>query len=262
MAADINSLIDPLSAFRLDGRTVLITGASSGLGTRFARVAAAVGARVILVARRADRLAALSGEIPGSIALPCDVSSADQNRALIAAALERCGSVDVLVNNAGASEGGVKAEDLPLEDYHRIVAVNQTAAYHLSTLVAPAMMARRSGCIVNIASIHGLCAAAPNNQAAYVASKAALLGLTRELAVQWAPHGIRVNAIAPAYFESELTSDMFASERSLAWIQRNTPLRRPGRVDELDGAFLYLASEASSYVTGTTLVVDGGWTAR
>jgi hypothetical protein len=254
--------IDPLASFRLDGKNVLITGASSGLGARFAAVVAAVGGRPIVVARRADRLAEVAEGIEGAIALPCDLSSPEQTRRLAADVAERCGRVDVLVNNAGASEGGVAAEDLALEEYERIVAVNQTAAFHLCKLFAPAMIARGSGSIVNITSVHGLCAAAPNSQAAYVASKTALIGLTRELAVQWAKHGIRVNAIAPAYFETELTADMFASERSLAWIARNTPMRRPGRIDELDGALLYLASDASSYVTGTTLVVDGGWTAR
>jgi NAD(P)-dependent dehydrogenase (short-subunit alcohol dehydrogenase family) len=253
---------DPLAAFRLDGKTVLVTGASSGLGARFARVAAAVGARVVLVARRADRLAELQAELPGSVALPCDVADAAQTRALARDALARCRSIDVLVNNAGASDGGIPAEDLALEEWQRVVAINQTAPFHLAKLLAPSMIERKSGCIVNVASIHGLCAGAPNDQAAYVASKAALIGLTRELAVQWAEHGIRVNAIAPAYFETELTTSMFASERSLAWIQRNTPMRRPGRIDELDGALLYLASDASSYVTGTTLIVDGGWTAR
>ncbi len=254
--------LDPLATFRLDGRVVLITGASSGLGERFARVAAAVGARVVLVARRAERLASLAGELPGAIALPCDVADVEQTRGLAADVLGRVGRVDVLVNNAGASDGGIAAEDLSIEEWQRIVAVNQTAAFHLAKLLAPGMIARRAGSIVNIASIHGLCAGAPNDQAAYVASKAALLGLTRELAVQWAEHGVRVNAIAPAYFETELTTTMFASEHSLAWIQRNTPMRRPGRIDELDGAFLFLASDASSYVTGATLVVDGGWTAR
>ncbi len=258
----MTSPIDPLAPFRLDGKTVLITGASSGLGARFAAVAAAVGARPILVARRAERLRELADEIPGAISIAADIADPDGARALVDEAYERCERVDVLVNNAGASEGGVNAEELPLEEYDRIVGVNQRATFHLSTLLAPKMIERRSGCIVNVASIHGLCAAAPNNQAAYVASKSALIGLTRELAVQWAKHGIRVNAIAPAYFETELTTTMFSNEKSIAWIERNTPLRRPARIDELDGAMLFLASDASSYVTGTTLVVDGGWTAR
>lgn len=254
--------IDPLAPFRLDGKTVLITGASSGLGARFAQVVAAVGGKPVIVARRAERLAEIAEEIPGAISIPCDLTDPEQTRALVKNVLDRCGAIDVLVNNAGSSEGGVPAEELALEVYDRVVAINQTAAFQLSTLLAPGMIERGSGCIVNIASIHALCASAPNNQAAYAASKSALVGMTRELAAQWAKHGIRVNAIAPAYFETELTETMFSNERSLKWIQRNTPLRRPGRIDELDGALLYLASDASSYVTGTTLVVDGGWTAR
>jgi NAD(P)-dependent dehydrogenase (short-subunit alcohol dehydrogenase family) len=124
------------------------------------------------------------------------------------------------------------------------------------------MIEQGAGSIINIASIHGLCAGAPNNQAAYTAAKGGVINLTRELAVQWARKGIRVNAIAPAYFETEVTAAMFDDERSMAWIRRNTPMGRPGALHELDGALLYLAGDASSYVTGTTLTVDGGWTAR
>ncbi len=253
---------NPLSGFRLDGKTVLITGASSGLGARFAGLVSAVGARPVLVARRADRLQAVAAEIPESLVLPCDISSPDAVLALVDAA-QHYGPIDVLVNNAGISDGGVDAENESLEEFNQILSINLSAAFQLSQLVAQGMIERNSGgCIVNIASIHGLVAGAPNDQAAYAASKSALIGLTRELAVQWARFDIRVNAIAPAYFATELTADMFANERSRAWIERNTPMRRPGRIDELDGALLYLASDASSYVTGTTLVVDGGWTAR
>ena len=115
---------------------------------------------------------------------------------------------------------------------------------------------------MNVASVHGLGGSAPNKQAAYVASKGAVVNLTRELGLQWARKGVRVNAIAPGYFASELTAPMLEDERSRRWIERNTPMGRPGAADELDGALLYLASEASRYVTGATLVVDGGWTAR
>ncbi len=258
----MSSDLEPLAAFRLDGRVAIVTGASSGLGTRFAQILAAVGAKVVLAARRADRLAALAKEIPDAVPVTCDVANPTDNERLIATTLEHFGQIDILINNAGATDGGIAAEEETLEEFNRVVAVNQTASFHLATLVAPKMLARGSGSIVNIASIHGLCAGAPNNQAAYVASKSAVIGMTRELAVQWASRGVRVNAIAPAYFETELTTEMFANERSAAWIQRNTPMRRPGRAEELDGALLYLASDASSYVTGTTLVVDGGWTAR
>jgi NAD(P)-dependent dehydrogenase (short-subunit alcohol dehydrogenase family) len=113
-----------------------------------------------------------------------------------------------------------------------------------------------------VTSVHAFVGSAPNKQAAYVATKGAVTALTRELALQWARHGIRVNALAPGYFGTELTGEMIADPKGLGWITRNTPLGRPGRADELDGALLYLASDAASFVTGTTLIVDGGWTAR
>jgi len=258
MAGDI----DPLASFRLDGRVALITGASSGLGARFARVVTAAGARVVLAARRAERLTALADELDGAVAIVCDVTVAADNEQLVRTALERCGRLDILVNNAGITDGTVRAEEESLEQFNRVVAVDMTSVFDLSRLVAPIMMRQGRGSIINIASIHGLCAAAPNSQAGYTAAKAGVINLTRELAVQWARKGVRVNAIAPAYFESEVTAAMFSDERSMAWIRRNTPMGRPGASHELDGALLFLAGDASSYVTGTTLVVDGGWTAR
>jgi hypothetical protein len=254
--------LDPLKAFRLDGRVALVTGASSGLGVRFARILAAVGARPVLAARRIDRLESLAAELDGAFAVACDVTVPADNERLIRTVFERCGRIDVLVNNAGITDGPVRAEEEPLDDFNRVVAVNLTAVFQLSQLAARSMLDRGAGSIVNIASIHGLCSGAPNNQAGYAAAKGAVVNLTRELAVQWARQGVRVNSIAPAYFETEVTAAMFTNEKSLAWIQRNTPLGRPGAIHELDGALLYLASDASSYVTGTTLLVDGGWTAR
>jgi NAD(P)-dependent dehydrogenase (short-subunit alcohol dehydrogenase family) len=125
------------------------------------------------------------------------------------------------------------------------------------------MLEAGRGSIINIASVHSQVGSSPNNQLAYVTSKHGLLGMTRDLGLQWAKRGVRVNAISPGYFETELTAEMFTSEESgLGWINRNTPMRRAGQVAELDGALLYLASDASSYMTGQTLVIDGGWTAR
>jgi hypothetical protein len=254
--------IDPLTPFRLDGRVALITGASSGFGVRFARVLTAAGARTVLAARRMERLAALADELDGAVAVGCDVTVPSDNERLVRTAVERCGRIDVLVNNAGITDGPALAEEESLEQFNRVVAVDMTAVFHLSRLVAPIMIQQGAGSIINIASIHGLCAGAPNNQAGYTAAKGGVINLTRELAVQWARKGIRVNAIAPAYFETEVTAPMFADERSMAWIRRNTPMGRPGALHELDGALLFLAGDASSYVTGATLAVDGGWTAR
>jgi hypothetical protein len=256
------ALPDPTQRFRLDDRVALITGASSGLGAHFARVLTAAGARVVVAARRRDRIDALAAELPGAVAVACDVSIAEQNEALIEAAIARCGGVDVLVNNAGISEGPKAALDTSLAEFQQVLAVDLVAAFQLSQLAARSMLARGRGSIVNIASVHGLVSGVPNAQAAYVAAKGGLVNLTRELGCQWARQGVRVNAIAPAYFETEITAFMFSDERSMTWVRRNTPMGRPGKLEELDGALLYLASDASSYVTGTTLCVDGGWTAR
>ncbi len=251
-----------MDQFRLDGRVAVVTGASGGLGERFARVLADAGASVVLVARRADRLGELAGELDDALVAPADLADPDQRASAVAAALDRFGRVDVLVNNAGISDGPQRAETEDPSDFAHAIEVNLTAAFHLSRLVAPGMIERQQGSIVNITSVHGLVASAPNRQAGYVASKSGLVGLTRELACQWATEGVRVNAIAPGYFATDLTGEMIASDSGQAWIARNTPMRRIGSAHELDGALLFLASDASTYVTGQTIAVDGGWTAR
>ncbi len=254
--------IDPFAAFRLDGQVAVVTGASSGLGDRFARVLDAAGASVVVAARRAERLEALVADLDDALAVATDVADDDACAALVDAALDRYGRIDVLVNNAGISDAPARAETESVEEFRRVTRVNLDACFLLSTLVAPQMIERGSGSIVNIASVHASVASAPNTQAAYDASKHGLVGLTRELACQWARHGVRVNAIAPGYVETELTDEMIADDGGSAWIARNTPLRRAGRVDELDGALLLLATPAGSYATGSVVTVDGGWTAR
>jgi NAD(P)-dependent dehydrogenase (short-subunit alcohol dehydrogenase family) len=254
--------IDPFASFRLDGRVAVVTGASSGFGDRFARVLTAAGAKVVVAARRRERLEALAAELAGALAVECDVAVPEHCERLIRTTIEQHGRIDVLVNNAGSSDAPARAEEESLEQFARVVDVNLNAIFQLSTLAARDMLTRRSGSIVNVSSIHGLVASAPNRQAAYAASKGGVVSLTRELGVQWARKGVRVNALAPAYFETELTAEMFAAESGREWIVRNTPLGRAGRLEELDGALLFLASDASSYVTGATLAVDGGWTAR
>jgi NAD(P)-dependent dehydrogenase (short-subunit alcohol dehydrogenase family) len=258
--------------FALHGRTAVVTGASSGLGARFATVLAAAGATVFAAARRVDRLAALAqvsgrdgpdGDAGGGSIRPvaCDVAREEDRRRLVETALAATGRVDILVNNAGAS-GAALAADESSQDFMDVLAVNLVAPFHLACLIAAAAPPEGGCSIVNVASILGLVSAAPMGGAGYSASKAGLLGLTRELAGQWGTAGVRVNALAPGWFRSEMTEALFADSRSSRWVERNTMLGRAGAPGELDGALLFLASDASAYCTGQVLVVDGGWTAR
>jgi NAD(P)-dependent dehydrogenase (short-subunit alcohol dehydrogenase family) len=252
---------DPLAAFRLDGKVAIVTGASSGLGARFAKVLDAAGAKVVLVARRKERLDALANELQNdALPVPADLSKTDELDTVVARALEEHGRVDVLVNNAGMVDAE-PAIDEPLDRFTDVINVNLIAPFALAQRAAKAMLdGERGGAIVNVASILGLRGVGQIPQAGYAASKGGIVNLTRELGAQWARKGIRVNAIAPGWFESEMTSDMFAEESGHKWVARRAPMGRHGKEGELDGALLFLASDASSYVTGHILAVDGGWT--
>jgi NAD(P)-dependent dehydrogenase (short-subunit alcohol dehydrogenase family) len=251
--------MDVFAPFRLNDRVAIVTGASSGLGARFARVLSGAGADVVVAARRAERVEALAKEL-GGLAVPCDVVNADDRERLLATTLDRFGRVDILVNNAGVGTPEAAESETP-ERFADVLDVNLTAAFAMSQLIGRSMLEAGHGNIVNVVSILGIVSAGQIPFPSYAASKGGLIALTRELAGQWSRRGVRVNALAPGWFESEMTAEMFADEKSMAWVRRKAPMGRPGQPHELDGALLFLASDAGSYVTGQVLAVDGGWTA-
>jgi len=252
----------PLDRFRLDGKVVVVTGASAGLGRRFAQVAASAGAHVVVAARRAERLEALVAELPDAHAVPVDLTAADGPATLVAGATERYGRIDVLVNNAGMSQV-VPAVDFTTDQMLDELKLNLIAPFELARLTAATMIdAGRSGSIVNIGSIIGTVGGGRLKVPGYAAAKGGLHQVTRHLASEWARKNVRVNAIAPAWFVSEMTEDaMFGNDGGRQFVIDGTPMGRGGDDHELDGALLFLASDASSYVTGQVLHVDGGWTA-
>jgi NAD(P)-dependent dehydrogenase (short-subunit alcohol dehydrogenase family) len=254
--------------FDLDGRVAIVTGASSGLGEGFARALVAAGATVVAAARRLDRLEVLAKELDGTkpgqgrvVPVRCDVTSDQDRDDLVELARAITGCVDVLVNNAGMP-GVPHAEDETVDGFAALLDLNLAAGFHLATKVAATVAEGDTLSVINISSVIGLVSTAPIGGAAYAASKSGTIGLTRELAGQWGRRGIRVNAIVPGWFDTEMTEGLFTNDKSAGWVRRNTMLGRGGKDGEVDGALLFLASDASSYVTGHALVVDGGWIAR
>ncbi len=257
--------LDPLAPFRLDGRVVVLTGASAGLGTRFARVLHGAGATLVIAARRVDRLAALATDLPGTMALRCDVGDTADCERLIHAVIEQHGRIDVLVNNAGTSVSAAPEDETP-EEFRSVMAVNVDGLFRLSQLAAKHSMLDRKegpgGVIVNVASVLGHVSSGRLLQASYAASKGAVVNLTRELAVLWARRGVRVNALCPGWFASEMTAPLMGQESGQGFVRQRTPMGRAGHEHELDGALLLLCSDASSFMTGQSLIVDGGWAAQ
>ena len=253
---------DPLNVFRLDGKIALVTGASSGIGAQTVKLFSSLGAKVIAAARREDRLQDLANQYPNVMAVKCDVGVEADCKSVVDTVINEYGKIDILINNAGISDP-IPALEEDLDLFKRVIQIDLISCFHLAQLCAQHMETQETGgAIVNVASIHGFVGSSPNNQPGYTAAKGGLINLTRELALEWARHGIRVNAIAPGYISTELTDEMIAGESGRKWIERNTPMRRPGEVNELDGAMLLLASDAGSYITGETIAIDGGWLAR
>ncbi|MEQ1886086.1 MAG: glucose 1-dehydrogenase [Bryobacteraceae bacterium] len=251
--------------FSLQGRVAIVTGASRGLGKEAAEGLAEAGAKVVLSARREQWLTPTAEEFKDRgfdcLAIKSDVAEPGQADALVAQVMEHYGRIDILINNAGIS-WGAPYEDMPIDAWHKVLNTNVIGTHLMTRAVLPHMRTRGYGKIVNVASVVALVGPVKEvlEASSYTASKGAIVALTREVAVQYAAHGIRVNALAPGYFPTRLSSGVI--ERAEEFIVRDTPLGRLGAPGELKGAVLFLAAPASDYITGQVLAVDGGMSAR
>lgn len=256
MTAHVRDLFD------LSGRAAIVTGGSRGLGKEMAEGLAEAGASLMLCARREEWLAPTLEEFRGRgfrvEGMTCDVARAEQVRQVVGRTLEVFGKVDILVNNAGVS-WGERPERMPLDKWQKVLDVNLTGAFLFAQAAGGEMLKRNYGRIINVSSVSGLQSSATGPYyVGYAASKAGLFGLTRELAASWGREGIRVNAIAPGFFHSRLADAVI--EQAEESIRARSPIPRVGEAGELKGVAVFLASDASNYITGQTIVVDGGRT--
>ena len=249
--------------FSVKDQTAIVTGASSGLGVTFAETLAERGVNLVIAARRYEKLAKVAEDLTKKydvkvVPVKADVSLEQEVIQMVKTAVEKFRSVEILVNNAGIAALSPSV-DMNLEEWKKVIDINLTGVFLCARTAAREMIKRKYGKIVNIASIYGavgdIFPSAP-----YYASKGAVINLTRALAIEWAPHKINVNAIAPGFFPSEMSEGVFKDEEAMKRILTRTPLGRTGDPLDLKAALMYLSSPASNYVTGQTLFVDGGWT--
>jgi NAD(P)-dependent dehydrogenase (short-subunit alcohol dehydrogenase family) len=252
-----------MTLFDLSGKRALVTGASRGIGRAVALGLAAAGADIALSARSEEQLREVAAEVEGlgrtAVVLPCDVTDPDALRSLADDAVAGLGAVDVLVNNAGGSSYMGPFTDLRFSGWEKVMRLNVDSIVHLTQAVGRHMLERGSGSVVNVASVAGL--TGTPTLAPYGASKAAVISLTKSLALEWGPGGVRVNALCPGWTKTDLNRDLWADEGLAAAMVEPTGLKRWAEAGEMVGPTVFLASDASSYVTGQALVVDGGQTA-
>ena len=251
------------SLFNISGKVAIVTGASSGLGRQFALALAKEGANVAILARRVEKLEEVKKEIEAlgveCISVKCDVVDNESIKSAVATVVERFGRIDILVNNAGVGTGA-PAELQEDSIWNMTINTNLNGVYFVAREVGKVMIKQNYGKIINIGSIHSTVSMNGSPISAYCASKGGVAMLTKALACEWAKYNITVNAIGPAYFESEMTDQIINTPEFAQAVMAYCPMGRVGKPGELDGAVVYFASDASSYTTGQLLTVDGGWT--